>query len=233
MDLTFISCLICYSGDQTTHSDSALCYSSLEDATLSVTDYSGIVDDSISCSHDDYPCRFTEESARSQRVIPHRVFGPVSLLQKAQVGVLKLLPRCLAAAHTILGVHPFPRLDVLIVPAGFSSLGMASPHIIFLSQSVLCAGSPGTEEKSLSLCGSRICHEIAHSWFGLVIGARDWTEEWISEGFATYLEDIIWAQAQKLPSQETAEQSDLKALLRWRRLSDELQNSDEALQILR
>ncbi|XP_034090739.1 LOW QUALITY PROTEIN: aminopeptidase O [Gymnodraco acuticeps] len=221
------------SGDQTTHSDSALCYSSLEDATLSVADYSGIVNDSISCSHDDYPCRFTEESTRSQRVIPHRVFGPVSLLQKAQVGVLKLLPRCLAAAHTILGVHPFPRLDVLIVPAGFSSLGMASPHIIFLSQSVLCTGSPGTEEKSLSLCGSRICHEIAHSWFGLVIGARDWTEEWISEGFATYLEDIIWAQAQKLPSQETAEQSDLKALLRWRRLSDELQNSDEALQILR
>ncbi|KAI4820503.1 hypothetical protein KUCAC02_028480 [Chaenocephalus aceratus] len=268
------------SGDQTTHSDSALCYSSLEDATLSVTDYSGVVNDSISCSHDDYPCRFTEESTRSQRVIPHRVFGPVSLLQKAQVGVLKLLPRCLAAAHTILGVHPFPRLDVLIVPAGFSSLGMASPptaashlflqmsqgiscisallcslihevtlevcdtgllfqeglvgpHIIFLSQSVLCAGSPGTEEKSLSLCGSRICHEIAHSWFGLVIGARDWTEEWISEGFATYLEDIIWAQAQKLPSQETADQSDLKALLRWRRLSDELQNSDEALQILR
>lgn len=39
--------------------------------------------------------------------------------------VLKLMRRCLAAAHTILGVHPFPRLDILIVPAGFSSLGMA------------------------------------------------------------------------------------------------------------
>uniref|UniRef100_A0A8C9XBG3 Aminopeptidase O (putative) n=1 Tax=Sander lucioperca TaxID=283035 RepID=A0A8C9XBG3_SANLU len=148
-------------------------------------------------------------------------------------GVLKLLPQCLAAAHTVLGVHPFPRLDVLIVPAGFSSLGMASPHIIFLSQSVLYAGSLGSGENGLSLCGSRMCHEIAHSWFGLVIGARDWTEEWISEGFATYLEDIIWAQAQHLSLQETAEQSDLKALLRWRRLSDELQNSEEALQILR
>ena len=43
-----------------------------------------------------------------------------------------------------------------------------------------------------------MCHEIAHSWFGLVIGAKDWTEEWISEGFATYLEDIIWAQAQQV-----------------------------------
>uniref|UniRef100_A0A8C9X9G3 Aminopeptidase O (putative) n=1 Tax=Sander lucioperca TaxID=283035 RepID=A0A8C9X9G3_SANLU len=204
----------------------------LERGGLSVTDYSGMVDDGICCSHGDYPCRFTEQLARSQRVIPHRVFGPVCLLQKAQ-GVLKLLPQCLAAAHTVLGVHPFPRLDVLIVPAGFSSLGMASPHIIFLSQSVLYAGSLGSGENGLSLCGSRMCHEIAHSWFGLVIGARDWTEEWISEGFATYLEDIIWAQAQHLSLQETAEQSDLKALLRWRRLSDELQNSEEALQILR
>ncbi|XP_074526582.1 aminopeptidase O isoform X2 [Halichoeres trimaculatus] len=202
------------------------------DEGISETDCSGMADDSISCSHGDYPCRFAEQLARSQRVIPHRVFGPVCLLHNAQM-VLKLLPRCLAAAYVVLGVHPFPRLDVLIVPAGFSSLGMASPHIIFLSQSVLGTGSPASGENSLSLCGSRICHEIAHSWFGLVIGARDWTEEWISEGFATYLEDIIWAQAQKLSLQETAEQSDLKALLRWRRLSDELQNSEESLQILR
>ncbi|KAL3975691.1 ryanodine receptor 3 [Sarotherodon galilaeus] len=220
------------SRDQTTCVDSAFCYSSLEDEGLSVTDYSGMVDDGISCSHGDYPCRFTERSAWSQRVIPHRVFSPACLLQKAQMGVLKLLPQCLAAAHAVLGVHPFPRLDVLIVPAGFSSLGMASPHIIFLSQSVLSAGSPGSEE-SLSLCGSRICHEISHSWFGLVIGARDWTEEWISEGFATCLEDIIWAQAQQLSLEEKTEQFDLKALLRWRRLSDELQNSKEELQILR
>ncbi|XP_034548526.1 aminopeptidase O isoform X2 [Notolabrus celidotus] len=202
------------------------------DEGVSELDCSGIADDGISCSHGDYPCRFTEQLARSQWVIPHRVFGPVCLLHNAQM-VLKLLPQCLAAAYAVLGVHPFPRLDVLIVPAGFSSLGMASPHIIFLSQSVLGTGSPGSGENSLSLCGSRICHEIAHSWFGLVIGARDWTEEWISEGFATYLEDIIWAQAQKPSLQETAEQSDLKALLRWRRLTDELQNSEEALQILR
>ncbi|TNM89730.1 hypothetical protein fugu_003964, partial [Takifugu bimaculatus] len=107
------------------------------------------------------------------------------------------------------------------------------PHIIFLSQSVLNAGSSGSGENDLSLCGSRICHEIAHSWFGLVIGAKDWTEEWISEGFATYLEDIIWAEARKLSSEEAREDSDLKALLRWRRLSDELKNSEEELQILR
>uniref|UniRef100_A0A3Q3ARG8 Aminopeptidase O (putative) n=1 Tax=Kryptolebias marmoratus TaxID=37003 RepID=A0A3Q3ARG8_KRYMA len=214
--------------------ESAFCHPSLEDENLSAADYSSMADDGISCSHGDYPCRFAERSAWSQWVIPHRVFSPVCLLQKAQVEFfLKLLPRCLAAARDVLGVHPFPRLDVLIVPAGFSSLGMASPHIIFLSQSVLCPGGSGSGVGSPSLCGSRICHEIAHSWFGLVIGARDWTEEWISEGFATCLEDIIWAQAQQLSLQERTEQFDLKALLRWRRLSDELQNSKEELQILR
>ncbi|XP_029960200.1 aminopeptidase O isoform X2 [Salarias fasciatus] len=218
--------------DRPTLPDSAFCYSSLEDEPLSAADHSGTACDGIYCSHGDYPCRFTMRSAWTQRVIPHRVFSPVCLLEKAQT-VLKLLPQCLDAAYTVLGVHPFPRLDVVIVPAGFSSLGMASPHIIFLSQSVLPAGRLSPDENSLSLCGSRICHEIAHSWFGLVIGARDWTEEWISEGFATCLEDIIWAHAQQLSSEETIQQFDLKALLRWRRLSDELQNSKEELQILR
>ncbi|CAG5923982.1 unnamed protein product, partial [Menidia menidia] len=121
----------------------------------------------------------------------------------------------------------FPSLDnaVLFV--------FHSPHLIFLSQSVLYSQSPRPGVSGQSLCGSRICHEIAHSWFGLVIGARDWTEEWISEGFATCLEDIIWAKAQQLSSTEAAELFDLKSLLRWRRLSDELQNSKEELQILR
>lgn len=66
----------------------------------------------------------------------------------------------------------------------------SSPHIIFLSQSVLAGNK--------ILCGTRLCHEIAHSWFGLAIGARDWTEEWISEGFATYLEDVFWAKIQQV-----------------------------------
>ncbi|XP_016389488.1 aminopeptidase O isoform X2 [Sinocyclocheilus rhinocerous] len=177
------------------------------------------------CSHMDYPCHFMVSAARAQTVIPHRVFAPPCHLQKANDMVLPLLPLCLTAAHSVLGVHPFSRLDVLIVPSGFSSLGMASPHIVFLSQSVL------TGERNL--CGARLCHEIAHSWFGLAIGAQDWTEEWISEGFATYLEDVFWSHVQKLGCREAEEQRWLKALLRWRRLSDELQNSEEELQVLR
>ncbi|KAM9475664.1 aminopeptidase O isoform 2-T3 [Clarias gariepinus] len=179
------------------------------------------------CSHVDYPCRFMHQASIAQVVIPHRVFAPSCHLHKAESTLLHLLPLCLAAAHSVLGIHPFSRLDVLIVPPGFSSLGMASPHIIFLSQSVL--------EGNKILCGTRLCHEIAHSWFGLAIGARDWTEEWISEGFATFLEDVFWAKIQQsqVGSSENEEQKQLKALLRWRRLKDEIENSEEELQVLR
>nr|XP_012603639.1 aminopeptidase O isoform X6 [Microcebus murinus] len=100
-----------------------------------------------------------------------------------------------------------------------------SPHIIFLSQSTLTATS--------HLCGTRLCHEIAHAWFGLAIGARDWTEEWLSEGFATHLEDVFWAKAQQLAPSEAREQQELRACLRWRRLQDELRDSPEEMQVLR
>ncbi|XP_059580822.1 aminopeptidase O isoform X7 [Alligator mississippiensis] len=177
------------------------------------------------CGHLEYPCRFQNPGATSQPVIPHRVFAPWCLKDLCAEILLELIPQCLSAAHATLGTHPFSRLDVLIVPSNFSSLGMASPHIIFLSQSVLPGGS--------HLCGTRLCHEIAHAWFGLAIGARDWTEEWISEGFATHLEDVFWAAAQQLPCDEAREQQELKALLRWRRLRDEVRNSEEELQVLR
>lgn len=42
----------------------------------------------------------------------------------------------------------------------------------------------------------RLAHEISHSWFGILIGAKDWTEEWLSEGFATYMEDPAHAIAE-------------------------------------
>ncbi|KAM4879124.1 aminopeptidase O [Sylvia borin] len=177
------------------------------------------------CGHMEYPCRFQNPAARLQAVIPYRVFAPWCLMESCEEYLLRLIPQCLSAAYATLGTHPFSRLDVLIVPSNFSSLGMASPHIIFLSQSVLPGGS--------HLCGTRLCHEIAHAWFGLAIGARDWTEEWISEGFATFLEDIFWARAQQLSHDEIKGQQELKALLRWRRLRDEVQNSEEELQVLR
>ncbi|XP_007448348.1 PREDICTED: aminopeptidase O isoform X2 [Lipotes vexillifer] len=80
------------------------------------------------CGHMEYPCRFQNASATTQEIIPHRVFAPVCLKGACRETLLPLIPPCLSAAHSVLGTHPFSRLDVLIVPANFPSLGMARPN---------------------------------------------------------------------------------------------------------
>nr|KAF6432974.1 hypothetical protein HJG59_001954 [Molossus molossus] len=77
------------------------------------------------CGHVEYPCRFQNASAATQEIIPHRVFAPGCLRGACQEMLLQLVSPCLSAAHSVLGTHPFSRLDVLIVPANFPSLGMA------------------------------------------------------------------------------------------------------------
>ncbi|XP_035218940.1 aminopeptidase O-like isoform X2 [Stegodyphus dumicola] len=153
-----------------------------------------------------------------------RVFAPSKLVQKAFQVLSEYVPCCLSVSENTLGPYPFPRIDFLLVPPTFGSFGMASPNVIFLSQSLLVGYS--------SMC-SRVAHEIAHGWFGLLIGALDWTEEWLSEGFATFMEDYFHTLAKNMQNCEKKDYLELKAFLRKKNLLHEIENTADELQILR
>lgn len=153
-----------------------------------------------------------------------RIFAPRSLIDKSIQELFEYAPYCLKISEDIFGSYPFPRIDFLIVPPTFGSLGMASPNIVFLSQSLLSGDS--------SLC-SRIAHEIAHGWFGLLIGASDWTEEWLSEGFATFVEDYFHVRTINMKEDEANDYIEIKTYIRLKTLLQEISNTNEDLQVLR
>ncbi|KAF2362543.1 Peptidase M1 leukotriene A4 hydrolase/aminopeptidase C-terminal [Trinorchestia longiramus] len=126
------------------------------------------------------------ETWSSVRMIPSTLVYPASLGDQLQP-LREFLPHCLFAAGELLGPHPCPRLEVIVMPPSFASLGLASPNLVFLAPCVAAAGDSSTF--------LRIAHEISHAWFGIIIGAVDWTEEWLSEGFATFTEELIYERA--------------------------------------
>ncbi|XP_062611661.1 aminopeptidase O-like [Saccostrea cucullata] len=160
-------------------------------------------------------------------VIPYRVFGP-EILMTSMNAIHQYIPLCLEEVTAVLGQHPMKRQEILIVPASFDSLGMASPSVLYLSQSLL--------QTDLSMF-YRLAHEVCHTWFGIVIGPVDWTEEWLTEGFCTYFEDIIHLRVLRrlgrISEEEEDDIRDLRDLIKFRILTAEIQNTEETLQTLK
>ncbi|KAG8185319.1 hypothetical protein JTE90_013010 [Oedothorax gibbosus] len=152
-----------------------------------------------------------------------RLFACPNMLDKSIKELLEYIPQCIVEAEKVLGPYPFPRIDFLIVPPTFGSLGMASPNVVFLSQSLLSGGG----------MLSRVSHEVSHGWFGLSIGALDWTEEWISEGFATFMEDVLHTRVAKMSMPDAKDLLELKTFLRKQMLCYEIENTNQELQVLR
>ena len=153
-----------------------------------------------------------------------RFIGPKPLVENNFHAVNRYLPHCLSAAQDLLGRYPLPRIDVVMVHRSFSGLGLASPHLLFLSPSLMAG------DRSLFI---KISHEISHAWFGIMIGSLDWTEAWISEGFATFLEEIIHDSTLLLLEQEVpASLAPLRALIKLESLQEEVGNTAEELQLL-
>ncbi len=74
-----------------------------------------------------------------------------------------------------IGPYPFEKLAHVQSATRFG--GMENASAIFYAERRLASGS--------SMEGT-VAHETAHQWFGAAVTERDWTELWLSEGFATY-----------------------------------------------
>jgi aminopeptidase N len=86
----------------------------------------------------------------------------------------------------LLGVaYPWSRYTQVVV-SDFIFGGMENTTATTMYEYILLDPRAAVDVSSDDL----IAHELAHQWFGDFITCRDWSEAWLNEGFATYMEHV-------------------------------------------
>ncbi|KAJ2888428.1 Leucyl aminopeptidase yscIV, partial [Coemansia aciculifera] len=91
----------------------------------------------------------------------------------------------LRTAEELITPYLWGRYDLLVLPPSFPFGGMENPCLTFVTPTLLAG------DRSLT---DVIAHEIAHSWSGNLVTAKNWEHFWLNEGWTTYFERRIVAR---------------------------------------
>jgi leukotriene-A4 hydrolase len=116
------------------------------------------------------------------------------------------------------GPYRWGRYDLLVLPPSFPFGGMENPRLSFITPTLIVG------DRSLV---STIAHELAHSWSGNLVTNATWKDQWLNEGFTTYVENRV------LEAVYGKELAEMEAVIGQRELRDRLGRVPKAQQRLR
>ncbi len=128
-------------------------------------------------------------SAGYRRNITTRVWAPRGRFNAT------IIPARIAAAQIAYYCSYFdvpyalPKEDHIMIPQ-FAPGAMENWGLVMYRDSALLWDPAVNSIAQLQSVASTIAHELAHQWFGNLVTAAWWSELWITEGFATFVEYI-------------------------------------------
>jgi aminopeptidase N len=77
---------------------------------------------------------------------------------------------------------PYPAYDIVFVP-DLAAMALSVPGLMVVNERLLGRLAGADDQRSAMICA----HEVAHLWFGCLVGPRWWDDVWLDEAIATYL----------------------------------------------